>query len=107
MQHCIESIQYLDEMKCYMLNHKLCLHNQEMINFINFSTENDHVSLFIRVRIESCFPLKNPITYLIKFIKSLFKSLALEFILWITEKREVLSANNLGFEVKPSDKLLI
>ena len=44
---------------------------------------------------------------LLNFIKSLFKSFADEFILWMTEKREVSSANNLGFEVKPSDKSLI
>ena len=29
MQHCIELIQYFDETKCYMLYHKLCLHNQD------------------------------------------------------------------------------
>ena len=44
---------------------------------------------------------------LLIFIKSLLRSFAVEFILWITEKREVASANNLGFEDKPSDKSLI
>ena len=44
---------------------------------------------------------------LLIFIKSLFRSLAVEFVLWITEKREMSSANNLGFAVKPSDKSLI
>ena len=44
---------------------------------------------------------------LLIFFKSLFKSFAVEVILWITEKREVSSANDLGLEVKPSDKLLI
>ena len=29
MQHCIELIWYLDEMKCYMVDHRLCLHNQD------------------------------------------------------------------------------
>ena len=41
------------------------------------------------------------------FIKSLFKSFTVEFVLWTTENREVSSANNLGFEVKPSGKSLI
>ena len=41
------------------------------------------------------------------FIKSLFRSFAVEFIFWTTENREVSSANNFGFEVKPSDKSLI
>ena len=44
---------------------------------------------------------------LLIFVKSLFKSFAVAFILWITKKRGVSSANNLGFEVKPSDKSLI
>ena len=41
------------------------------------------------------------------FIKSLFRSFAVEFIFWTTENREVSSTNNFVFEVKPSDKSLI
>ena len=41
------------------------------------------------------------------FIKSLFRSFAVEFIFCTTENREVSSANNFGFEVKPLDKSLI
>ena len=36
---------------------------------------------------------------LLIFIKSQFKSLVVEFVLWITERRQVSSANNLGFAV--------
>ena len=41
------------------------------------------------------------------FIKSLFRLFAVEFIFWATENREVSSANNSGFEVKPSDESFI
>ena len=41
------------------------------------------------------------------FIKSLFRSFAVEFIFWTSENREVPSANNFGFDVKSSDKSLI
>ena len=37
------------------------------------------------------------------FIKSLFRSFAVEFIFWTMENREVSSASNFEFEVKPSD----
>ena len=75
-----------------------------MINFVNFSTENHLFSLLFRVRIEPHVPLKSPITY---FIKSLFRSFAVEVIFWTTENREVPSASNFGVQVKPSDKSLI
>ena len=43
------------------------------------------------------------------FIKSLFRSFAAKFMFWITENRdrEVLYANNFGFEVEIPDKSLI
>ena len=41
------------------------------------------------------------------FIKSRFKSFAVEFKFSTTKNSEVTSANNFGFEVKPSDKSLI
>ena len=41
------------------------------------------------------------------FIKSQYRSFAVEFIFWTTENREVSSASHCGFEVKPSDKSLI
>ena len=41
------------------------------------------------------------------FIKSLVRSFAVEFIFWTRENREVSSAINFGFEVKPSNKSLI
>ena len=74
-----------------------------MINFINFSTENHLLSFLLGSGLNLTFHWK---AQLLIFIKSLFKSFAVEFILWITEKREVSSANNLGFKVKPSDKSL-
>ena len=40
-------------------------------------------------------------------LKSLLKSVVVELISWTTEKREVSSANNFGFEVKSSGKSLI
>ena len=46
-------------------------------------------------------------TQLLIFIKSLFRSFAVEFIFWTTENREASSANSFRFEVKPSDKSLI
>ena len=36
---------------------------RRMINFVNVSTENHLLSLFIRVKIESHLPLKSPINY--------------------------------------------
>ena len=39
-------------------------------------------------------------------LKSLFQSVVLELIFWTTEKREISSANNFGFEFKSSDKSL-
>ena len=43
----------------------------------------------------------------LNFIKSLFRLFAVEFIFWITENREVSSADNFGFEVKSPDESLI
>ena len=60
--------------------------------------------LFRGIRIETHFHWN---AYLLIILKSLFKSI-LELSMFLSiEKSEVLSANNLGFDAKSSDKLLI
>ena len=55
--------------------------------------------------IENHFPLKRPSIFI--FAKLLFSSTAEVLLTWITENKDILSANSLAFEDNPSDKLLI
>ena len=75
-----------------------------MINFFNFSTENDLFALFLGSGLHFIFYWE--VQSLI-FIESLFKLFAEELMFWTTEKREVLFPNNFVFEIKLSDKSLI
>ena len=40
MQHCIELIRYFNETKCYILDHKFALHNQDLINDLKIVINN-------------------------------------------------------------------
>ena len=62
-----------------------------MINFVNFSTENHLLSLFFGSGLNLIFQWK---AQSLIFIKSLFRSFAVEFIFWTTKKREMSTANN-------------
>ena len=75
-----------------------------MISRLQFARKNQFLRLFSRIRIEAHFPLENPFIYL---FRSLFRSLFEASTFLTTEKSEVSSANNLGFDAKLSDKSLI
>ena len=51
--------------------------------------------------IENHFPLKRPSIFI--FAKLLFSSTAEVLLSWITENKDILSANSLAFEDNPSD----
>ena len=70
-----------------------------------FQTENDFLCLFFRIWVETHFPLKRLSIFI--FAKSLFSSTADVLLSWITENKDVSSANSLAFEDNPSDKSLI
>ena len=57
--------------------------------------------MFFRIWVENHFPLKGPSIYLCQV-----SSRAEVLLSWITENKDVSSANSLAFEDNPSDKLL-
>ena len=73
-----------------------------VINIINNYNENYLWSLFCRVKL-----LFHGNTQLIIVTKPLFKSFADKFTFWTRENQELLSTNNIGFKINPSEKLLI
>ena len=69
-----------------------------------FPTNNAFLCLHFKIWVENLFPLKG---LSIIFSKLLFTSRAEILLSWITENKDVLSANSLAFEDNPSDKSLI
>lgn len=76
--------------------------NEEDI-FSVVSRENSLLSLLRKVRVNTHFPLISPVK---NFLKSFMTSLAGKLLSRTTEKRDISSVNNIGFEHKPSDRSL-
>ena len=78
---------------------------RRMCRHFQFSAEYNFLSLLATIRIESHFPLKDPIIDFFPVTSN--SSIADTFISCTTENKDVSSATSLAFDDKPSYKSLI